>query len=59
MEQSENLEEMLKSPDKQPHFLRQRKNVLLKDIGTELFEVSVVSHSHNLSLPRKNEIVKS
>jgi hypothetical protein len=43
IEQSGNLDEMLKSPDKGPYFLRQHKNVVPKAVGTEVFGVSSVS----------------
>jgi len=41
-EESENYEDVLKSPGKQRHFRHRRKNLILKNVGTELFTVSLV-----------------
>lgn len=41
-EESENLEDVLKSPGKQRHFRHRRRNLIPKNVGTELFTVSLV-----------------
>jgi hypothetical protein len=42
------LEDMLKSPDGQPHFQRHHKSMVPKYVGTELFGVSsAVNDSYN------------
>ena len=41
-EESENIEDVLKSPGKQRHFKHRRRNLISKNVGTELFTVSPV-----------------
>jgi hypothetical protein len=41
-EESENFEDALKSPGKQRHFQHRRRNFIAKNVGTELFSVSLV-----------------
>jgi hypothetical protein len=53
-EQSTGLEDVLKSPDKEPYFRQRRKNVVPKGVGAELFGVSsVINELCDLKLPQK------
>ena len=41
-EESGNFEDVLKSPGKQQHFQHRRRNLIPKNVGTELFRVCPV-----------------
>jgi hypothetical protein len=43
-DESGNFEDVLKSPGKQRHFRHRRRNLIPKNVGTELFTVSLVSN---------------
>jgi hypothetical protein len=52
------LEDMLKSPDGQPHFQRHHKTMVPKDVGTELFGVSsTINDSYNKKFHERKKLV--
>jgi len=55
-EESGSFEEVLKSPGKQRHFQHRRRNLIPKNVGTELFTVSLVLNvQYNLPLHERRE----
>lgn len=55
-EESGDFEDVLESPGKQQHFQHRRRNLIPKNVGTELFTVSLVLNvQYNLPLHERRE----